>query len=135
MKFTLGLLFVDLFSPRLISFQPSACKHGIICLLGSSVESNKCWSLTKPFQNMIMALEKYIYIVKLKRKLFLREKAFRIMQELKFTQLLRIQWEKICMQLFMFNRFGLYFSTQNRYILHKNGIYWFIMLLEPAFLW
>lgn len=74
-----------------------------------------------------MALEKYIYIVKLKRKWFLREKAFRIMQELKFTQLLSIQWERICMQLFLFNRFGLYFSTQNIYILHKNGIYWFII--------
>lgn len=31
------------------------------------------------------------------------------------------------MQLFLFNWLELSFSTQNRYILHKNGIYWFII--------
>lgn len=128
MKFTLGLLYVDLFPPRLISFQPSACKHRIICLLGWSVESNKGCSLTKPVSEHDDAFGKvHLYSKSWEEMILERKKTFRIMQRMKFTQLLKLRWERLCMQLCLFNWLGLSFSTQNRYILHKNGIYWFII--------
>lgn len=75
---------------------------------------------------MIMACKVHLYS-KSWREMILGGKAFQIMQRMKFINFLKIQWERICMQLCLFTWLKLSFSTQNRHILHKNVIYWFII--------